>query len=107
MRVDLSALLFCLAHEMGCRRIVDVLAFEACALAISLSRSTQTFATGPGLVWYHGSGSCMAMAEDGTGNGLHTLSITSQEHATGGRYVAILDGVDAEAEMTFSRAEQN
>lgn len=49
----------------------------------------------------------MAMAEDGTGNGLHTLSITSQEHATGGRYVAILDGVDAEAEMTFSRAEQN
>jgi predicted GNAT family acetyltransferase len=32
------------------------------------------------------------------------LKITREDHPTRGRYVATIDGVDAEAELTFSRA---
>jgi uncharacterized protein len=32
------------------------------------------------------------------------LTITREDHPTRGRYVARIDGIDAEAEMTFSKA---
>jgi predicted GNAT family acetyltransferase len=33
-------------------------------------------------------------------------NITREDHPTRGRYVARLDGIDAEAELTFSRASE-